>query len=184
MQTLEIATTNQGKLDNIKRVLTEYEIVGRQIDVEEIQSLDPVKVVSAKAKAAFAANGNKPIIVEDTSMIIAGLHNWPGPYVKDLFETSEMRELVCSVWLKDQDRSAVARVILALFDGEQVHTWGGTVAGKIAEFPRGDNGFGWDDIFIPEGSEKTFAEMVDAEKDNYSMRTRALEEFRKRPIAA
>ena len=51
----------------------------------------------------------------------------------------------------------------------------GEVHGEIAQSPRGDNGFGYDPIFIPDGTSKTFAEMSDAEKDTCSMRRRAVE---------
>jgi len=178
---LEVATSNLQKLNEMKRIFKDYVIVGKKLDIEEIQSTDPLKVVSAKAKDAYKENAYNPILVEDTSLEIKGLSGWPGTYVKDLLDNAGMRKLVCEVWLKGRDRSALARVSLALYDGIEVYIWEGTTEGKISETLKGTNGFGWDDIFIPQGSTKTFAEMSSDQKDKYSMRVKALKAFIKNP---
>jgi non-canonical purine NTP pyrophosphatase (RdgB/HAM1 family) len=182
---LEIATRNQHKLAEFKRFLPDYEIIAKDLNVPEIQSLDPIKVASEKAKLAYQSNGYNPILIEDTSLDIKGLDGLPGTYVNDFFSETSMRRQIVTEWLKDKDRTAVARVTLAIFDGKEVFVWEGKVEGQIAEELRGANGFGWDDIFIPDGQSKkeakTFAEMSDKEKDSYSMRTKALEKFIKNP---
>jgi len=176
---LEIATTNKNKLREIKAILTDYEIVGKDIDIEEIQSLDCYKVVSHKAKQAFYENGYNPILVEDTSLEISGLNNRPGTYAKDFLGDIGMRELICKTWLIGKDRSALARVLLALYDGKEVHIWEGKINGTISDKPRGKNGFTWDDIFVPEGYSITFAQMTDEQKNRISMRKLAAQEFAK-----
>lgn len=178
---LEIATGNEKKLAEFRRILKDYEIVGKSLETEEIQSLDSLKVVSNKAKEAYRLNGYNPILVEDVSLDLRGLGNRPGPYVKDFMEEPEMRRLIASEWLKGKNRQALARVSLALYDGKEVYTWVGVTEGTIAEEPRGMNGFTWDDIFIPNGGNKTFAEMSDEEKDKLSMRTKAMMAFVKKP---
>ncbi len=181
---LEVATTNEGKLAEIKRILTDYEIVGKKLDIEEVQSTDPYKVVKEKAKAAYETNDYNPILVEDTSMDIRGLDNRPGTYVNDFCSEFSMRKLITEEWLKEKDRTAVARVCLGIYDGIEAHIWEGKVSGKIAETPVGTNGFGWDDIFIPDGDKKgrTFAQMSENQKDKFSMRRLALEKFSKSKI--
>ncbi len=178
---LEVATGNENKLKEFRRILKVVQVIGKNLKVEEVQSNDPYKVVSEKAKEAYKLNGFNPILVEDTSMDIKGLNGKPGPYVNDFFSDAGIRKEVAGNWLKDKDRSAVARVLLAIFDGITVQIWEGKVEGTISKSPRGTNGFGWDDIFIPVNQTKTFAEMSSAEKDKHSMRVRALEEYIKTP---
>ena len=174
---LEVATTNEQKLAEFQRILTDYEIIGKALDVEEIQSLDAKKVIAKKAIAAYEANQGNPILVEDTSLEMMGLDGRPGTYVKDFCGTRSMRQEIATEWLRGKDRRAVARVLLGMYDGQRVHIREGIIEGTIAESLRGGNGFGWDDMFIPLGETRTFAEMTDTEKDGYSMRNKALQAF-------
>lgn len=178
----EVATTNRNKLEEFKRILTEYEIVGKKLDIEEIQSLDPHKVAKHKAIEAYKANGYNPILIEETSLSIRGMNGRPGTYIKDFSEDVDMRRMLAEHWLKDRDRTAVAKILIAVFDGKDVHLREGNTEGTISECLRGTNGFGWDDMFIPKGDTRTFAEMADAEKDAFSMRRKALEELCKHPF--
>jgi len=180
---LEIATTNRNKLDEFRRILPAIEILGKKLDIDEIQSLDPYKVVEHKAIEAYKANDYNPILVEETSLALRGLGGRPGAYIKDFCEETEMRRMIAEGWLKGRDRAALAKVLIAVYDGADVQVREGVAAGTIAETLRGANGFGWDDMFIPEGETRTFAEMSDAEKDHYNMRRRALLALRDQPFA-
>ncbi len=179
---LEIQTGNKNKLKEFERVLKDYEIIAKDFDIDEIQSLDPVKVASKKAIAAWEANHFNPILVEDTSLQMLGLDGKPGTYINDFGSSLEMRKMIAESWLKDKDRRAVAQVTLAIYDGVEVHIREGKVEGTISETLKGTNGFGWDDIFIPKGSSKTFAEMTEKEKDKFSMRKIAIEKLKKEPF--
>jgi XTP/dITP diphosphohydrolase len=179
---LEIATSNRNKLAEFRRILPDYEIIGKKFSIEEIQSLDPYKVVRHKAIEAYKANNYNPILVEETSMEISGLGGRPGPYIKDFSEDVEMRRMIVDTWLANKDRRAVVRILIAVFDGNEVHVREGKTQGLIAETLRGSNGFGWDDMFIPNGDTRTFAEMTDSEKDAFSMRRRALEALSNEPF--
>ncbi len=171
---IEVATANRNKLDELRRLLPGYKVVGKRLNIEEIQSLDPYKVVSHKAIEAYKANDFNPILVEETSLALRGLGGRPGTYIKDFTEDSEMRRMIVESWLKGRDRTALAKVLIAVFDGSEVHIREGNTAGSIAESLRGSNGFGWDDMFIPEGESRTFAEFCDDEKDRHSMRKKAI----------
>lgn len=179
---IEVATRNEEKIREYKRILKDFDIVGKSIEIEEIQSSDSVKVAINKAKDAYRENGNNPILVEDVSLDIQGLGGKPGPFVKDFTEEVEMRRIISRDWLKGKDRSALARVIFSIFDGVESYYWIGSTQGEISSEPRGLNGFGFDDIFIPKGSKKTFAEMSGPEKDKFSMRRKALESFLEKPF--
>lgn len=177
--TLQIATTNPHKLKEFKRLMPGYEIVGIKLDVEEVQSLDPQKVAAEKAKLAWKENGYNPILVEDSSLDIAGLNKRPGTLVSFFMNDPQMRKEIAEVWLKGKDRRVTARAILAIYDGKEAHLFEGVTKGTIAETPKGDSSFGFDDIFIPDGYTKTFGEMTSAQKDNLSHRTKAVKEFLK-----
>ncbi|MBN1565136.1 MAG: IMP dehydrogenase [Anaerolineae bacterium] len=183
---VEVATGNENKLREFQRILTDWEIVGRPLNIEEIQDMDPYKVVSYKAKEAYKANGYNPILVEETSLAIFGLGGRPGPLIKYFSEDVEMRRMIAQDWLAGKDRRALAKILIAVFDGAAVHIREGNIEGTIAESLRGTHGFGWDDMFIPdgqpEGENRTFAEMSGAEKDTYSMRRRALEALHDDPF--
>ena len=179
---LEVATGNRNKLAELRRLLPGYEVVGKKLNIEEIQSLDPYKVVSHKAVEAYKANDFNPIMVEETSLALRGLGGRPGTYIKDFCEDSEMRRMIAESWLKGRDRAALAKVLIAVFDGSEVHIREGSTAGRIAERLRGSNGFGWDDMFIPEGEGRTFAEFSDDEKDCHSMRKKAILALLKDPF--
>ena len=180
---IEVATTNRNKLAEFRRILPDYEIVGKRLDIEEIQSLDPYRVVRHKAIEAWKANGYNPILVEETSLACRGLNGRPGAYIKDFSEDIEMRRMIAEDWLRGRDRSALARVLIAVFDGSEAHIREGAASGSIAETLRGADGFGWDDMFVPAGHTLTFAEMGPADKDRYSMRRKALEALRDDPFA-
>jgi XTP/dITP diphosphohydrolase len=74
-------------------------------------------------------------------------------------------------------RRAVFRTVIAAVIGGGRHFFEGEVQGRIAEHPRGAAGFGYDPVFIPEGSSRTFAEMSLSEKNGISHRARALQRF-------
>ena len=180
---IEVATANRNKLAEFRRILPEYEIVGVKLDIEEIQSLDPYKVARHKAIEAYKANGHNPILVEETSLALRGLNGRPGAYIKDFSEDSEMRRMIAEDWLNGRDRAALAKVLIAVFDGSEAHIREGNTSGSIAETLRGADGFGWDDMFVPAGQALTFAEMGPADKDRFSMRRKALEALRDEPFA-
>lgn len=179
---IEVATTNRSKLEEFRRILQDYEVVGRKLDIEEVQSLDPYKVARCKAIEAYKANGYNPILVEETSLSMRGLGGRPGTYIKDFSEDIEMRRMIAETWLRGRDRTALAKVLIAVFDGSEAHIREGSAEGTIADCLRGTNGFGWDDMFVPKGSARTFAEMSSEEKDRYSMRRKALLALRRQPF--
>jgi XTP/dITP diphosphohydrolase len=78
----------------------------------------------------------------------------------------------------DRRAEAVSALAVATHGSPEVLVAEGRAPGRIAEAPRGSNGFGWDVIFVPEGETRTFAEMAPAEKDALSHRARAFARLR------
>lgn len=184
----EFATHNRDKLSEIRRilVLNENQVIGKDLKLDEVQSENPEEVVSKKAIQAWIKNGYNPIIVEDTSLSFFALDNLPGPYADAWTNTPAKRKRLLKMLETETDRRAVAQVLLAEYDGKEVHIRKGLTTGTVPYESRGTRGFGWDDIFIPdgqqEGQQKTFAEMEPEEKDAYSMRRKALEDMKEHPF--
>ena len=182
----EIAEANKDKIVEFKRILNNINVVAKDIALQEINTLNPYQAVEAKAVSAWKANDNNPILVEDTSLEIYALGKRPGTLVHEFTDDIELRMTICEKWLNSKDRRAVARVILAIYDGNQVHKFEASTSGIISNELVGTNGFGWDDMFIPDGQplelNKTFAQMQAHEKDKYSMRYKELTNYLQNPI--
>lgn len=176
MKKLTFITGNAGKA----KYLSDYfhvQVEHIKLDLHEIQSLDLNEVVMDKARRAFEIV-KSPVLVEDVSLVFSGLKKLPGPLIKWFLETLG-NDGLCGLLNKFDDRSAFAEVEFAICDERGVHTFTGSMNGTVAESPRGKMGFGWDPIFIPEGYDKTWAEMNDDEKHATSMRKIALEKMMK-----
>ncbi len=143
------------------------------LDLTEPQALDPADIVEWKAREAFGKLG-RPVIVEDSGLAIHAWGGFPGALVKWL-ERSAGLEAIARMLDGFPDRSATATCAVAHFDGHRVVAGRGEVTGTIALSPRGSRGFGWDSLFVPTGSDRTFAEMTGEEKDHVSHRRRAWE---------
>jgi non-canonical purine NTP pyrophosphatase (RdgB/HAM1 family) len=143
------------------------------LDLAELQALDPADVVESKARDAYAKLA-RPVVVEDSGLAIKAWNGFPGALVKWL-EKSAGLEAIARMLDGFRDRSATAMCAVAYFDGDVVVRGRGDVSGSIAQAPRGQGGFGWDALFIPDGSDRTFAEMSGEEKDRISHRRRAWE---------
>lgn len=169
------ATKNENKLREVN------EILGRnleQISVElfEPQGVNVEVVVREKAEDAFQKTG-KFVLVEDTSLEFAAWNGLPGALIKWFLDTVG-NEGILRMLANETNRKAVAKTAVGFFDGTQAHVFIGSVSGTIPETIRGTGGFGWDPIFVPEGSSKSFAEMTPVEKNAISMRKLAIESMK------
>jgi len=160
-------TGNQAKADFLSKHVG-YPIKHRKIDLDEIQSLDLTEVAEFKARQAFKA-AKSPVLVEDVAMVFEALGKLPGPFIK-WFEVSLGLEKICRL-LDGKSRAATAKVCFVYFDGAEPTFFNGSLNGQIAQTPKGENGFGFDPIFIPSGHSKTLAEMTDAGLETNSLRT-------------
>ncbi len=164
-------TGNHAKVEWLRRHIT-TPVDHQKLDVPEIQSLDLEEVVRHKAEEAFRLL-QMPLLVEDTSLRFNALGRLPGPLIKWFLEELGTEGL-CKLLDSYDDRTAIAEVMYGLHTGKEVVLFGATIQGAIANSPRGTNGFGWDNAFIPQGSEKTWGEMNQEERDNTSLREKAI----------
>jgi inosine triphosphate pyrophosphatase len=172
---LYFVTGNGRKFAEVRSVLSDVQQL--DMDLPEIQELDAKHVIQAKLAAARHYRAIE-LLVEDTSLSFRCLNGLPGPLIKWFLQALGDDGLYNVVRLLG-DNQAEARTVIGYADATgQVHFFEGAVPGRIVA-PRGENGFGWDRVFQPDGAEKTFAEMSDAEKNACSMRRAALEQFRR-----
>ena len=171
MNKLTFITGNAGKA----KYLSDYfhlQVDHVKLNLPEIQSLSLKEVVEDKAKRAYEIV-KSPVIVEDVSLIFKGLKDLPGPLIKWFLE-SLGNEGLCRLAVGLENQEALAEVEFAICNETGVHTFSGLIEGVISHSPRGEMGFGWDPIFIPNGYTKTWAEMNNDEKHTTSMRKIAL----------
>ena len=170
-------TTNESKRREAEKILG-VELAEAAPDVPEVQSLDFAEVATHKARAAREALGSPPlpVLVEDSGLVFGAWNGLPGALTK-WFLASVGNEGILGM-LSGEDRSAraVCAVAVAGTDGE-VRVFEGVVEGEVTREPRGEEGFGWDPIFVPRGCRLTYAEMgEDKHKDSH--RARAFREVR------
>lgn len=169
------ATKNENKLREVN------EILGRnleQISVElfEPQGVDVEAVVREKAEDAFHKTG-KFVLVEDTSLEFVAWNGLPGALIKWFLDAIGNNGIL-KMLAGETNRKAVAKTAVGFFDGTQARIFVGEISGIVPETVRGTGGFGWDPIFVPNGHEKSFAEMTSTEKNTISMRKLALERMK------
>jgi XTP/dITP diphosphohydrolase len=134
-----------------------------------------------KAKFGFEKYG-KPCFSDDSGLEVEALNNAPGVYSARYAGEPKSDERNMDKLLHAlegiENRNACFKTVLAYIDnlGEE-HYFEGKIEGKISKEKRGDKGFGYDPIFIPNGFDKTFAELTLEEKGKISHRALAVEKF-------
>lgn len=176
MKTLTFITGNENKLKQVLLYL-DYPVIHKQLDLIEIQSLDPHEIVEAKVKEAFRIVQDT-VLVEDVSLTCTALGKLPGPLIK-WFLQELGTEGLCRLLNSYANREATASVLYALYDGKKVVYFEGEWNGTIAMRPLGTFSFGWNPIFIPDGYTKTWAEMSVEDQKKTSMRKIALQKLEK-----
>jgi XTP/dITP diphosphohydrolase len=174
------ATNNINKFNEARKLLAEYKIaVGMlRVKAREIQSDDLEEIAKASAQEAFE-NCYLPIIVEDAGLFIEALNGFPGPYASFVYKTignEGLLKLMESV----KNRQAKFQSVIAYLSAELESPlcFKGEVTGEVTtEIRKGKSGFGFDPIFKPTNSDKTFSEMDITEKNKHSHRAKALQKF-------
>ena len=176
LEDLVFVTSNLDKLREAEEVLG-VKLDHHALDLPEIQSLNLEEVVRAKARVAVERLG-MPVLVEDTSLELAGLGGFPGPLVRWLL-SSVGPAGICRLASAFDETQATARCLACAANSVTEVLGLGTVQGRIALSPRGRKGFGWDSAFIADDAgDRTFGELSRTEKNKISHRRRAFEALR------
>lgn len=176
------ATNNINKFNEARKVLGEYGIAAGMLRVKnlEVQSDSLEEIARASVADAFE-RCHLPIIVEDAGLFIEALSGFPGPYAAYVYKTIGNDGLL-KLMRDIENRKARFQSVITYLSAktESPICFGGEVAGEIVEEERRkgrESGFGFDPIFKPVNSARTFAEMDTAEKNKCSHRARALRKF-------
>ena len=188
MTELLVASRNRKKLAELRRVLDAAGISGLELlSLDDVAPFDEAPETGAtfeenavaKARDAFRATGLASV-ADDSGLEVDALNGmpgvlsarWSGWHGSDLANTGLLLAQISDV--PDERRGAAFVSACALVHGAGETVVRGTWPGSIAREPRGDGGFGYDPVFIPEGSSRTAAELSPEAKDAASHRGRAL----------
>ena len=189
---IALATTNRGKIEEIRAVLALPEVTWVSVDdgdewptVEETGST--FKENACLKAAAVARHLDLPALADDSGLEVEALDGRPGINTarfagSGATDSDNMTKLTSEVrarGLAGSKARFVCAIVLAWPDGKMVDAVG-TCDGEVVLTPRGESGFGYDPIFIPESFDRTMAELSPQEKNRLSHRGRALRELRGR----
>ncbi len=176
------ATNNINKFNEARKVFNKYKIAVGMLRVKslEIQSDNLEDIAKTSAMEAFK-KCKLPVIVEDAGLFVEALNGFPGPYAAYVYKTIGNRGLL-KLMEHVENRRAKFQSVIAYCDVdlEVPLCFRGEVVGEIIKEQRKTKnkyGFGFDPIFKPLNSSKTFAEMDVQEKNSYSHRAKALRKF-------
>lgn len=182
---LVFATNNRHKLDEVRA------IVGDRV---EVLSLNDIECHDDIPETADTLQGNALIkaryiyekygldcFADDTGLEVEALGGEPGVYSaryagEECSSEANMQKLLHNLTGKS-NRNAQFRTVIALIINGEEKLFNGIVKGSITEEKRGDSGFGYDPIFIPEGFSESFAQMSSEQKNSISHRYRATEQL-------
>lgn len=183
---LILTTHNEHKTQEIRDLIISedlpYEVVslheiGDDLEIEETgETL--MENSQLKAETCYRRH-HTDCFADDTGLEVTSLDGRPGVYSARYAgpacrPADNIRKLLHELE-GVEDRSAVFKTVITLILDDKVHTFEGQVRGAITEQPRGEDGFGYDPIFQPEGYDCTFAQMFEEEKNHISHRGRAVE---------
>ena len=186
LKTFVMATHNKHKITELQRIL---EPLGIQVTTAELPEVEETGTTfeenaQLKARSACRATG-LPSVADDSGISVDALGGAPGVYSAryagpDATDADRNQKLLCELQdTPDEKRTArfVSAICCAFPDGSEI-TVTGVCEGRVARSPRGEDGFGYDPIFLV--GKKTYAELSPSEKDAVSHRGKALRQLAER----
>lgn len=181
---LIIASNNKGKIKEIKEILSDFDLQILSQNEAGFSHVDAEEngdtLYENACIKARALDTDLPVLADDTGLFVDYLKG-PGVYTaryagenaSDEANRHKMLEELDGI--KMRDASFITCMVLKV--GDEIYSVEGICPGKIAEEERGSQGFGYDSIFIPEGYDKTFAQLDDKTKNSISHRRKAIEKI-------
>jgi len=182
-----LATANPGKVKEMSDILSAFEFdfvtrneLGIDMEVEET-GCTFLENALLKAQALCEATG-LPAIADDSGLMVEALDGQPGVYSSsfggtELSDTERCAYLLSKLQNREQRRAKFVCTIVCYFPDATYIVSQGECPGEIIEILRGENGFGYDPVFLVDGLSKTMAELSATEKNAISHRGKALEKF-------
>lgn len=183
---LVLATSNKGKLREIKALCTEYEVVPYSEIIEEFEIIEDAQTFKEnaliKARAVYEALGDENAIVlaDDSGISVEVLDGAPGVFSaryagENANDKENLQKLVQEIQQRGFTSSSAyytaAIAIVSKGVERSVHGW---MHGRVITEAKGDGGFGYDPVFVPEAYDKTLGELDDEIKKELSHRSKAL----------
>ncbi len=179
---LIFATNNQHKVDEIRAVTGNlFDIITLKeagIDIDIPEPYDTLEANATEKSMTIHRLTGENCFSEDTGLEVAALDGEPGvKSARYAGDARDFQENIDKLLYKLQgltDRSARFRTVISLILNEKEHLFTGVCEGKISGSQKGLQGFGYDPVFVPDGADKSFAEMTMEEKNQYSHRKKAV----------
>jgi XTP/dITP diphosphohydrolase len=165
-------TVNEFKAKEVPYFLRESGVDLQVVDlpIQEILNIDLSVIIKDKVLKAYREFG-RPCVVEHGGLMIDALKGLPGGLSKVVWDT--IGDKICNFLGRADSRAATAQSVIGYCDGQRIHIFIGETRGTIAECSRGAYKFQWDPIFIPDGQDKTYAELGFPDKCKYSQAAEA-----------
>lgn len=178
MKKLLFATSNTHKLNEIREItVNKFDVLGLN-DLQfdgEIPETSPTIEGNAIQKARFIHDKFLlDCFADDTGLEVDALNGEPGVYsaryAGEHCSYFDNNVKLLAALQNESNKKARFRTVIALIYNNQLYTFEGVVEGKIVPQPKGNEGFGYDPVFVPEGYNQTFAEMISVLKNTISHR--------------
>jgi XTP/dITP diphosphohydrolase len=185
MTTIIFATNNRNKAEEIRSVtgnrfnIVTLEDAGIDIDIPEPH--DTLEANAVEKATTIYRLSNTNVFSEDTGLEVEALNGEPG--VKSARYAGDGRNFQANIdkllenLQPHRNRKAQFRTVICLLWNGGQHLFEGICEGEIISEQKGEKGFGYDPVFVPAGSDKTFAEMTVEEKNRYSHRRKATDQL-------
>ena len=182
---LIFATSNQNKVLEIQKILPKKFNIKSLKDLNYFEDV-PENETTIEGNAVFKAKYiyekfNINVFADDTGLEVEALNGEPGVHSARYAGTTRNSEKNIKKLLKNlkniKNRNARFKTAIALIIDNKLHIFSGIVEGYILDSPKGNNGFGYDPIFCPNGFDKSFAELTLKEKNLISHRSFAMKKL-------
>jgi XTP/dITP diphosphohydrolase len=182
---LIFATSNQNKVLEIQKILPKKFNIKSLKDLNYFEDV-PENETTIEGNAIFKAKYiyekfNINVFADDTGLEVEALNGEPGVHSARYAGTTRNSEKNIKKLLKNlkniKNRNARFKTVIALIIDNKLHIFSGIIEGYILDSPKGNNGFGYDPIFCPNGFDKSFAELTLKEKNLISHRSLAMKKL-------
>lgn len=184
MQELVIASNNKGKIHEIKAMISDVQLLSLsdiQFTAEIPEPFDTFEQNAHQKASTIHRFSGKNVFADDSGICVNALNGGPGVYSaryagEGATDSANLQKLLDELNGK-ADRSAYYQAIICLIWNGEAHYFEGKCKGTIMDTPRGEGGFGYDPVFVPEGYTQTFAELPLDIKNRLSHRGKAIRQM-------
>ncbi|MFZ4057182.1 MAG: RdgB/HAM1 family non-canonical purine NTP pyrophosphatase [Ferruginibacter sp.] len=185
METLIFATNNANKVDEIRLILgNRFSIITLKeagIDIDIPEPHDTLEANALEKSSTIHQLTQKNCFSEDTGLEVDALNGAPGVhsarYAGEQRSFEDNIQKLITELQPHTNKNARFRTVISLIMNQKNYFFEGICEGQIINSPTGRNGFGYDPVFIPNGSDKTFAAMDKIEKNQFSHRRKAMDKL-------